>query len=139
MFFFPSWLGSEEERIAVETASHYGSKHNIYLRPVDNDVTFKVALKDSEVWIGEDAQLIITVKNLSSEIRSCVFHCRAVAVYYTGVQKAMVKKEDITVKLKPWQGEKLSGNTETYCCAKVIEAKKVKRFVNAQNLCFDSW
>ncbi|MCI4387779.1 hypothetical protein PGIGA_G00078110 [Pangasianodon gigas] len=92
---------SEEERIAVETASRFGSKPNTYFCAVANDVTLNVALKGEEPQIGQDAHLSITVKNSSAERRSISLHCQVVVIYYTGVQKGTVKKDDISVNLKP--------------------------------------
>ncbi|MCI4387790.1 hypothetical protein PGIGA_G00078190 [Pangasianodon gigas] len=93
--------GSEEERIAVETATRYGSKPNIYPSAVATDVTLEVTMKGEGPRMGEDAQLSINVKNSSSEKRSTILHSQVAVMYYTGVQKAMMKKDDIVVELKP--------------------------------------
>ncbi|XP_034167505.2 protein-glutamine gamma-glutamyltransferase K isoform X1 [Pangasianodon hypophthalmus] len=99
--------GSERERTAVETASRFGSKPNTYICAVANDVTLNVALKGEEPQIGQDAHLSITVKNCSAERRSIFLHCQVAVIYYTGVQKGTVKKDDISVNLKPREAETL--------------------------------
>lgn len=68
-FCFSS-LGSEAERIAVETASLYGSKPKIYSHAVVEDVKLQVAVEGEGPWVGEDAQLSFTVNNGSSAKRS---------------------------------------------------------------------
>ncbi|KAF4078495.1 hypothetical protein AMELA_G00199780, partial [Ameiurus melas] len=93
--------GSEEERIAVETASLYGSKPKIYSHAVADDVKLQVAVEGEGPWVGEDAQLSFTVNNGSSAKRSIKLYCQVAIMYYTGVLKGTVKKDEISVKLKP--------------------------------------
>ncbi|MCJ8742010.1 hypothetical protein PDJAM_G00077350 [Pangasius djambal] len=93
--------GSEAERIAVETASRFGSKTNIYPRAVANDVKFQVSVEGEGPWMGEDARLSFTVNNGSSEKRSTKLYCQVAIMFYTGVLKGTVKKDEIAVKLKP--------------------------------------
>ncbi|XP_060749811.1 protein-glutamine gamma-glutamyltransferase K-like [Tachysurus vachellii] len=92
--------GSDAERISVETASRYGSKPNTYTRAVASDVTLQVALKGAGPWVGEDAQLSFILKNSSIEKRSIELYCQVAIMYYTGVLKGTVKKDEIAVKLK---------------------------------------
>ncbi|KAG7323416.1 hypothetical protein KOW79_013118 [Hemibagrus wyckioides] len=93
--------GSEEERIAVETATRYGSKPNIYPASVAKDVTLEVTMEGEGPRMGEDAKLYINLKNDSSSMRNTILHGQVAVMYYTGVQKAMVKKDDTAVELKP--------------------------------------
>ncbi|XP_066526968.1 protein-glutamine gamma-glutamyltransferase K-like [Hoplias malabaricus] len=93
--------GSEEERIAVESASRYGSKPNTYATAVSQDVTIEVGMEGQGPQMGEDAELSITVKNMSSEPRSMVLHSQTAVMYYTGVLKATVQKDDMLIELKP--------------------------------------
>ncbi|KAM9445694.1 protein-glutamine gamma-glutamyltransferase K-like [Clarias gariepinus] len=93
--------GSERVRIALETASKYGSKPNVYASALVNDVTLKVAIKGEEPFIGQDACLALTVKNKSYENRSGSLFCHVAVMNYTGVIKGKVKEEEIVVKLKP--------------------------------------
>ncbi|XP_017573407.1 protein-glutamine gamma-glutamyltransferase K-like [Pygocentrus nattereri] len=93
--------GSEEERIAVETASRYGSKPDTYTITGSKDVTVEVSMEGQGPHMGEDAELSIVLKNTSSEPRSTVLHSQVAVMYYTGVHKATVKKDDVLVELKP--------------------------------------
>ncbi|KAK3518803.1 hypothetical protein QTP70_014891, partial [Hemibagrus guttatus] len=92
--------GSDAERVAVETASRYGSKPNTYPRPMASDVTLQVAVKGKGPWVGEDAQLSFTLENSCTEKRSIELYCQVAIMYYTGVLKGTVKKDEIAVKLK---------------------------------------
>lgn len=91
----------------METATRYGSKPNIYPSAVAMDVILEITMKGEGPRMGEDAQLSINVKNGSSEQRSTILHSQVAVMYYTGVQKAMMKKDDIVVQLKPKEGERL--------------------------------
>ncbi|XP_068196108.1 protein-glutamine gamma-glutamyltransferase K isoform X2 [Antennarius striatus] len=93
--------GSEEERIAVETASRYGSKPNIYSSPVAEDVSIEVRMEGEGPMMGADAQLSILLKNLSSEPRRTTLHIQVAVMYYTGVLKGTIKKEQLPVELLP--------------------------------------
>lgn len=101
----PSPSGSEEERIAVETASRYGSKPNTYSSPVAEDVSVEVKIEDEGARMGADAQLSILVKNLSSQPRRTTLHSQVAVMYYTGVVKDTIKKEQISVELQPNEGD----------------------------------
>ncbi|KAF7696286.1 hypothetical protein HF521_006380 [Silurus meridionalis] len=81
--------GSEEERIAVETAISFGSRPNTYPAADATDITLEVTMKGEGPRMGEDA------------IRSTILHSQVAVMYYTGVQKAVMKKDDILVELKP--------------------------------------
>ncbi|KAK2824912.1 hypothetical protein Q7C36_018839 [Tachysurus vachellii] len=93
--------GSEQERISVETATRYGSKPNIYPASVTKDVTLEVTMKGEGPRMGEDAHLYINMKNCSSANRSTILHSQVAVMYYTGVQKAVMKKADTEVELRP--------------------------------------
>uniref|UniRef100_H3CR91 Protein-glutamine gamma-glutamyltransferase K n=1 Tax=Tetraodon nigroviridis TaxID=99883 RepID=H3CR91_TETNG len=92
---------SEEERIAVETASRYGSKPNTYSSPIAEDVSVEVKIDDNGARMGADAELSILVKNLSSHPRQTTLHSQVAVMYYTGVVKGTIKKEQISVELQP--------------------------------------
>ncbi|KAM4604863.1 protein-glutamine gamma-glutamyltransferase K [Polymixia lowei] len=92
---------SEEERIAVETASRYGSKPDVYSSPVAEDVSVEVKLDGEGPRMGADAQLTITVKNLSSQPRRTTLHSQVAVMYYTGVLKDTIKKDKMPVELMP--------------------------------------
>ncbi|XP_030630322.1 protein-glutamine gamma-glutamyltransferase K [Chanos chanos] len=93
--------GSEEERIAVETASRYGSKPDVYSSPIAEDVQVEVKLDGDGPLMGGDAHLKILVKNMSSQPRRATLHSQVEVMYYTGVLKGTVKKEKLPVELKP--------------------------------------
>uniref|UniRef100_A0A671MJM6 Protein-glutamine gamma-glutamyltransferase K n=1 Tax=Sinocyclocheilus anshuiensis TaxID=1608454 RepID=A0A671MJM6_9TELE len=86
---------SEEERIAVETACQYGSKAGIYNISSANDVNIQITMDEEEPQLGADAKLAITMKNTSSELRTFTLHGQVVVMYYTGVYKATVKKDEV--------------------------------------------
>ncbi|XP_077580349.1 protein-glutamine gamma-glutamyltransferase K [Stigmatopora nigra] len=93
--------GSEEERIAVETASRYGSKPDVYSKPMAEDVSVEVKMEGEGPRMGADAQLSIMVKNLSSQPRRTTLHSQVAVMYYTGVVKGTIKKEQLPVELLP--------------------------------------
>ncbi|CAG5897152.1 unnamed protein product [Menidia menidia] len=92
---------SEEERIAVETASRYGSKPYIYSAPAAEDVSVEVRMEGEGPRMGNDAQLSILVKNLSSQPRRATLHSQVAVMYYTGVLRNAIKKDQIPVDLLP--------------------------------------
>ncbi|XP_071393502.1 protein-glutamine gamma-glutamyltransferase K [Centroberyx affinis] len=93
--------GTEEERIAVETASRYGSKPDVYSTPMAEDVSVEVKMAGEGPRMGADAQLSIVVKNLSSHPRRTTLHSQVAVMYYTGVLKGTVKKDQMPVELMP--------------------------------------
>ncbi|XP_051735965.1 protein-glutamine gamma-glutamyltransferase K isoform X3 [Ctenopharyngodon idella] len=93
--------GSEEERIAVETASRFGSKPTLYPSPTNNDVSVEIVMDGAGPRIGEDAKLSIVLKNKSSKQRTASLLYEVLVMYYTGVLKTTVKKDQIPVDLKP--------------------------------------
>ena len=99
------YKGSEEERIAVETASRYGTKPHTYSSPMAEDVSVEVKLEGDGPCMGADAQLSIVVTNLSSQARSTNLHSQVAVMYYTGVLKGTVKKDKLPVELMPNEGE----------------------------------
>ncbi|XP_068605363.1 protein-glutamine gamma-glutamyltransferase K isoform X2 [Brachionichthys hirsutus] len=94
---------SEEERIAVETASRYGSKPHIYSSPAAEDVSMEVRVEGEGPRMGADAELSILLKNLSSEARRTTLHAKVAVMYYTGVLKGTIKTERLPVELLPDQ------------------------------------
>uniref|UniRef100_A0A671SQR9 Protein-glutamine gamma-glutamyltransferase K n=1 Tax=Sinocyclocheilus anshuiensis TaxID=1608454 RepID=A0A671SQR9_9TELE len=87
--------GSEEERIAVETACRYGSKPDVYSSPIAEDVRVEVMMEGEGPRMGGDAQLKIVVKNTSSQPRRTTLHSQVAVMYYTGVLKDTVKKDTL--------------------------------------------
>ncbi|XP_073678916.1 transglutaminase 1 like 4 [Garra rufa] len=93
--------GSEEERIAVETASRFGSKPTLYPEPTEKDVSIEIVMNKQGPRIGDDANLSIVLTNKSSKQRTASLLYEVMVMYYTGVLKDTVKKERIPVDLKP--------------------------------------
>ncbi|XP_056235533.1 protein-glutamine gamma-glutamyltransferase K-like isoform X1 [Seriola aureovittata] len=93
--------GTEEERIAVETASRYGSKAEAYSSPTAEDVSVEVTMEGEGPTMGGDAELTIKLKNSSSEQRTVLLHSQAAVMYYTGVHKATVRKDNADVHVLP--------------------------------------
>lgn len=91
----------------METATRYGSRPNIYPSAEATDVTIEITMKGEGPRMGEDAQLTINMKNGSSEKRSTILHSQVAVMYYTGVQKATMKKDDIIVQLEPNESKRL--------------------------------
>uniref|UniRef100_A0A8C1B2G2 Protein-glutamine gamma-glutamyltransferase K n=1 Tax=Cyprinus carpio carpio TaxID=630221 RepID=A0A8C1B2G2_CYPCA len=89
--------GSEEERIAVETACRYGSKPDVYSSPIAEDVRVEVRMEGEGPRMGGDAQLKIVVKNNSSQPRRTTLHSQVAVMYYTGVLKDTVKKDTLNI------------------------------------------
>ncbi|XP_076009559.1 protein-glutamine gamma-glutamyltransferase K-like isoform X2 [Genypterus blacodes] len=92
--------GSEEERIAVETAQRYGSKSEKFSNPAE-DTFVEVTMDGDGPQMGGDVQLNIVLKNTSSANRKVALHSRVSIMYYTGVHKATIKKDTTDVELLP--------------------------------------
>uniref|UniRef100_A0A3P9IIN6 Protein-glutamine gamma-glutamyltransferase K n=1 Tax=Oryzias latipes TaxID=8090 RepID=A0A3P9IIN6_ORYLA len=93
--------GSEEERIAVETACSYGSKPDTYESPTAKDVTMKVVMEGEGPKLGSDAELIVKFINHSCENRNVSLNSQLAVMYYTGVHKATFQKEKRDLDLLP--------------------------------------
>ncbi|XP_017284224.1 protein-glutamine gamma-glutamyltransferase K [Kryptolebias marmoratus] len=93
--------GSEEERIAVETACRFGTKAEAYSSPTAEDVSIEVIMEGQGPKMGGDAELTIKLKNVSSEQRKIMLHSQLAVMYYTGVHKATVKTDNTDVELLP--------------------------------------
>uniref|UniRef100_A0A3P8ZXE8 Protein-glutamine gamma-glutamyltransferase K n=1 Tax=Esox lucius TaxID=8010 RepID=A0A3P8ZXE8_ESOLU len=84
---------TEEERIAVETASRYGSKPKTYASPKAEDVSIEVTMDGEGPRMGGDAELTIVIRNTSSLLRTFTLNSQVAVMYYTGVLKATIKKD----------------------------------------------
>ncbi|KAM8889076.1 protein-glutamine gamma-glutamyltransferase K-like isoform 1-T2 [Synchiropus picturatus] len=93
--------GTEEERIAVETACRYGTKAQAYSPPTAEDVTMEVTMDGDAAKMGNDADLTIKLQNSSTEERRIALHSQVAVMYYTGVHKATVKKDKTDLVLLP--------------------------------------
>lgn len=102
---FRSFSGTEEERIAVETACRYGSKASAFSSAKAEDVSVEVTMDGQGPTMGNDAELTITLRNRSSEKRTVALNSQVVVMYYTGIPKATVRKDSAEVEVLPSQGE----------------------------------
>ncbi|XP_029939466.1 protein-glutamine gamma-glutamyltransferase K-like [Salarias fasciatus] len=93
--------GSVEERIAVETACRYGSKSEAYSAPTAEDVSLEVVMDGEGPEMGGDAELSIVLRNSSSKNRQISLHSQVAVMYYTGVHKAIVRKDTTDVEMLP--------------------------------------
>ncbi|XP_043914271.1 protein-glutamine gamma-glutamyltransferase K-like [Protopterus annectens] len=95
--------GSEEERIAVETASKYGNKPSIY---IDSDMPSDVGIEvqtDEKTTMGSDVVLCVGLTNKSNEQRFVTLFINTAMMYYTGVLKESFRKEEKAVQLSPYE------------------------------------
>ncbi len=101
------WLfsGSEAERIAVETACSYGSKAEAFSSSTADDVSVEVIMDGEGPKMGQDAELTIKLQNSSSEQRTLILHSQVAVMYYTGVHKATVTKDETDVDILPNEGK----------------------------------
>ncbi|XP_062412801.1 protein-glutamine gamma-glutamyltransferase K-like [Sardina pilchardus] len=93
--------GTVEERSAVETASRYGSKPEVYSSTSIEDVDIQVTMDGEGPRMGADAELSIVLRNSSSQARTLTLHSQVYVMYYTGVVRASVKKDQSPVELAP--------------------------------------
>lgn len=105
--FLPRWSGSEEERKAVETAVQHGSKRCQFLPPCAEEVVCEISMQKDPLCVGKDAVLSITLKNKCSSPRTVTLSSQVVAIYYTGVQKTLVKKDQTCIELKACECEQM--------------------------------
>lgn len=80
------------------------------------DVSVEVRMEGEGPRMGADAQLSILVKNLSSQPRKTTLHSQAAVMYYTGVLKDTIKKEQILVELLPNEGWLSTKLKRPYIC-----------------------
>ncbi|XP_071343022.1 protein-glutamine gamma-glutamyltransferase K-like [Trachinotus anak] len=93
--------GTEAERIAVETACRYGTKAEAYSAPTAEDISVEVTMEGEGPTMGGDAELTIKLRNSSSEQRTVILHSQASVMYYTGVHKATVRKDNANMDMLP--------------------------------------
>lgn len=97
----------------METASRFGSKPDTYSTALAEDVLVEVKMEGEGPRMGADAKLSIVVKNLSSQPRRTTLHSQVAVMYYTGVLKGTIRKEQIPVELLPNEGMALPQS----CCS----------------------
>lgn len=113
----------------METASRYGSKPDTYSSPIAEDISIEVTMDGEGPRMGGDAELTIVMRNASSLPRTINLHSQVAVMYYTGVVKATVKKDQIPVELLPNEGEPL-GNV--LCCVYMCSSVRQCYSLHAQ-------
>uniref|UniRef100_A0A673JBS2 Protein-glutamine gamma-glutamyltransferase K n=1 Tax=Sinocyclocheilus rhinocerous TaxID=307959 RepID=A0A673JBS2_9TELE len=86
---------------ALETALRHGLRRCTYPLPCAEDVVCEVSLKEDGPCVGKDAVLCINLKNKCSSPRSVTLYSQAAAMYYTGVRKTFLKRDQTCIELKP--------------------------------------
>uniref|UniRef100_A0A8B9IKN8 Coagulation factor XIII A chain n=1 Tax=Anser cygnoides TaxID=8845 RepID=A0A8B9IKN8_ANSCY len=94
--------GSEEERLALETAVMYGVKKQstqdaMYQPQKDVEMDFQV----QKAVLGSDFKVTITFRNKSRNFYTATTYLSGNIVFYTGVTKNEFKKHSFSVKLEP--------------------------------------
>ncbi|KAM6209338.1 coagulation factor XIII A chain isoform 2-T2 [Sarcoramphus papa] len=94
--------GSEEERLALETAVMYGVKKQTtqdtaYQPQTDVDVDLQV----QKAVLGSDFKVTITFRNKSRNYYTVTTYLSGNIVFYTGVTKNEFKKHSFSAKLEP--------------------------------------
>lgn len=99
---FHSFLGSDEERLALETAVMYGVKKQsiqdtTYQPQTDVDMDFQA----QKAVLGNDFKVTITFRNKSRNSYTATTYFSGNIVFYTGVPKSEFKKHSFSAKLEP--------------------------------------
>uniref|UniRef100_A0A674HT28 protein-glutamine gamma-glutamyltransferase n=1 Tax=Taeniopygia guttata TaxID=59729 RepID=A0A674HT28_TAEGU len=94
--------GSDEERLALETAVMYGVKKQsiqdtTYQPQTDVDMDFQV----QKAVLGNDFKVTITFRNKSRNSYTATTYFSGNIVFYTGVTKTEFKKHSFSAKLEP--------------------------------------
>ncbi|KAM6412803.1 coagulation factor XIII A chain isoform 2-T3 [Pluvialis apricaria] len=95
--------GSEEERLALETAVMYGVKKQttqdtLYQPQTDVDMEFQA----QKAVLGSDFKVTITFRNKSRNYYTATTYLSGNIVFYTGVTKNEFKKHSFSAKLEPY-------------------------------------
>ncbi|XP_059384633.1 protein-glutamine gamma-glutamyltransferase K-like [Carassius carassius] len=112
--------GTEEDRIALETAIRHVSKQCTYPLPCAEDVTVKVTMQGDGPCVGKNAMLSIVLKNKCNSPLTVTLYCQVAATYYTGVHNALVRKSQMNIEMKACEGK-----SALYCKRKIATVIKV--------------
>ncbi|XP_051947929.1 protein-glutamine gamma-glutamyltransferase K-like [Xyrauchen texanus] len=99
--------GTEEERVSVETACYYGCRRSTSFSSFAEDVILEVGMQGDELHVGKDAVLSVILKNKCTSPRSVTLNSLVEAMYYTGVRKVLLKKDQTCTDLKPHEVQTL--------------------------------
>ncbi|XP_051947272.1 protein-glutamine gamma-glutamyltransferase K-like [Xyrauchen texanus] len=100
-------LGTEEKCAALDTACRYGSKRCTYPLPGTAEVVCEVGLQGEGPCIGKDAVLSINLKNKCGSPRSLTLYSHATSMFYTGIHKALLKRDQTCIELKASESKTL--------------------------------
>ncbi|KAG8133290.1 hypothetical protein E2320_011096 [Naja naja] len=96
--------GTEEERLALETALMYGVKKSVAEDISSNtEVDMNVVIEDSV--LGSDFNVTITFQNKTSRPYTVTAYISGNVVFYTGVPKTEFKNDSFDVTLEPMKGK----------------------------------
>eukprot|EP00058_Branchiostoma_floridae_P017392 XP_002602880.1 hypothetical protein BRAFLDRAFT_103263 [Branchiostoma floridae] len=124
--------GTDQERAAVRAAVEHGSTPWTYESIITHeDVEFSISA-DEEVYVGQDVNVTVTIKNTGSESRHVTAHLTAYATYYTGVLGAELGEleQDVTIAAGGEDSVKMTFTPREYL-DKLVEQAMVKVFVLA--------
>ncbi|XP_034284988.1 coagulation factor XIII A chain [Pantherophis guttatus] len=98
--------GTEEERLALETALMYGVKKTVTEDVSSStEVDMNVVIEDSV--LGSDFNVTITFQNKTSRRYTATAYISGNVVFYTGVSKTEFKNDSFDVTLEPMKAETL--------------------------------
>nr|XP_033791154.1 coagulation factor XIII A chain [Geotrypetes seraphini] len=92
--------GTEEERLALETALMYGLKKEAG-QDVQPDADVNMDFRVDNAILGSDFKVIITFRNSSSKRYTMTAYLVGHIVFYTGVMKTEFKNKALAVALEP--------------------------------------
>lgn len=104
----------------METAVRHGSKRCVYPPLCTEDVLCEITMTKEAVCVGKDAVLSIALKNKCSSARTVTLNSQVSAMYYTGVCKGLVKKDQTCFELKACEC-KSYGNLRPHILVKVAQ------------------
>ncbi|ETE68118.1 Coagulation factor XIII A chain [Ophiophagus hannah] len=124
--------GTEEERLALETALMYGVKKSVAEDITSNtEVDMNVVIKDSV--LGSDFNVTITFQNKTSRPYTVTAYISGNVVFYTGVPKTEFKNDSFDVTLEPMKAETLEVLIESSeYMSELLEQASLHFFVTAR-------
>uniref|UniRef100_A0A8C6XEN5 Coagulation factor XIII A chain n=1 Tax=Naja naja TaxID=35670 RepID=A0A8C6XEN5_NAJNA len=124
--------GTEEERLALETALMYGVKKSVAEDISSNtEVDMNVVIEDSV--LGSDFNVTITFQNKTSRPYTVTAYISGNVVFYTGVPKTEFKNDSFDVTLEPMKAETLEVLIESSeYMSQLLEQASLHFFVTAR-------
>uniref|UniRef100_A0A670ZGA7 Coagulation factor XIII A chain n=1 Tax=Pseudonaja textilis TaxID=8673 RepID=A0A670ZGA7_PSETE len=124
--------GTEEERLALDTALMYGVKKSVAEDISSNtEVDMNVVIEDSV--LGSDFNVTITFQNKTSRPYTVTAYISGNVVFYTGVPKTEFKNDSFDVTLEPMKAETLEVLIESSeYMSQLLEQASLHFFVTAR-------